>query len=130
MLSFKQFLLEGYVAFVLSPASKSQLLEKFPPKFSDVYADHITYQFGVPRPEHMPSVDDVQVIGYACGEGIEAAVVAINGNTKRLDGSTYHITLSLDYYKGVRPKDSNVLLKQGWDTVPPFDVHVRSEFIK
>ena len=123
MVTFKQFLLEGYVAFVLDASSKQKLLEQFPPKYSDVYADHITYQYGVPRPETMPSSEDVQVVGYGSGEGIEALVVAINGSTKRLDGGTYHITWSLERHRGFRPKDSNVMLEHGWEAVSPISIN-------
>jgi hypothetical protein len=128
--TFKQFLLEGYIAFVLDPESRQKILTQFPPKFSEVYADHITYEFGVPRPENMPEANDVKVVGYAETNGIEALVVSVNGDTLRNDGSTYHITMSLDRRKGFSPKDAKTLLKGGWQDVTPFSIHTRAEFIK
>lgn len=55
----------------------------------------------------------IEVVGYADdGRGLEALLVAVDGNTKREDGENYHITLSLDLVLGYKPKDSIKLVSQ------------------
>lgn len=129
MLTFKQFLSEGYIAFVLDPESKAKILEKFPPKFSEVRGDHITYLYGVPRPVSLPSAESVQVVGYASNDVIEAVVVSIDGSTMRTDGEIYHITLSLDSHEGAQAKDSKALVKQGWQKISPIIINAQSQFV-
>lgn len=102
----------NYTQYLVSDDSRQVLSETFPPKYSTVLGDHITYEFGVaPGTQAPPTAAKVNVIGYVdSGDGIEALVVAIDGSTQRPDGSTYHITWSLDRAK-YSPKDSNKLLR-------------------
>ena len=52
------------------------------------------------------------------GRGVEAMVVQIDGSTGRPDGSTYHITWSLQ--PGRKAVESNdVIAKSGWKPVEP-----------
>jgi hypothetical protein len=109
----------------LTDESRSKILSAFPPKYPEVIAHHITYKGPVseiPTPE-----DEFYVVGYTDnGESLETVVVAINGSTARPDGGTYHITLSLDRDKGVRPMNSNDLLaNKGYQKVTPFEIRVR-----
>jgi hypothetical protein len=63
------------------------------------------------------------VLGWALGDGIEALVVAIDGHTRRPDGSTYHITYS--YASNHHPAESNELLRRRiWRTIGPYPVEV------
>lgn len=99
----------GYTALVLTPESRTQLLERFAPKFARVICHHITLAFNVPEDTVLPEPGSVQIVGYACDEnGVEALVVALDGETDRPDGSYYHITLSLGH--GRKPKESNDLI--------------------
>ena len=116
----------SYSAYVLDEGSRSKLLAQLPPKYPDVIAHHVTIDFGVKK-----SIDAVligtkqpiQIIGYVNGDGIEAAIVAVAGNTTRPDGKVFHITLSLDRSKGHKPVDSNALIKEnGWIQIQPFTV--------
>lgn len=109
----------------LTDESRSKILSVFPPKYSEAIAHHITYKGVVselPTPE-----DEFMVVGYADnGESLEAAVVAVNGSTARPDGSTYHITISLDRDKGVKPMHSNDLLaEKGYQKVKPFEIGIK-----
>ena len=57
------------------------------------------------------------------GAGVEAMVVAIDGTSDRPDGSTFHITWSLD--PGREAKESNdVLRDRGWTAIDPVAVTV------
>lgn len=99
-----------YTAYVLNDSDRALLANNYPPKYADFVGHHVTVQFGVPEGTSAPEPATVKVVGYKdSGDGIEALVVSVNGNTQRPDGSTYHITWSLDRTK-YSPKDSNVLL--------------------
>jgi 8-oxo-dGTP pyrophosphatase MutT (NUDIX family) len=112
-----------YTAYVLTPAARAKLLEAFPPKFPDVIAHHATLKFGVPKDAEAPAPAELMAVGYANDESLEAVVVSVDGTTKRPDGSTYHITLSLDRSKGRKPVDSNKVVQAGWEPIAqPFAI--------
>lgn len=105
-----------YLAFVLDEASRNRILSHFPPKFERVICHHITVQFQVTEELYQKYTAelgnaDLSVVGYACDDSLECLVVSVNGNSKREDGSFYHITLSLNPPR--KPVDSNKLLMSG-----------------
>src|SRR5258705_7773570 len=106
----------GYHCFLLTPDSRADLLGRYPPKFPDVLAHHVTIQFVVLESDPLPEPARIVIQGYRCDpEGIEALVVTVNGSVTRLDGSVYHCTWSLDRSKGFEPMHSNELIaKCGW----------------
>jgi hypothetical protein len=114
----------AYTAYVLSETSRAAILERFPPRFSDVICHHVTERFGVPRrKELVPKPAQIVIVGYASNAALEALVVSVNGLTRRPDGLVYHITLSLDRAQGRKPADANHLLAtQGWSAVEPLPV--------
>ena len=114
----------AYTAYLLSPESRAALLERFPPRFSDVICHHVTERFGVPKSrKFMPLPAEIIVVGYASDASLEALVVTVNGTTARPDGLIYHITLSLERSQGRKPADSNRLIaSNGWSKVPPLTI--------
>jgi len=109
----QEILMEAYTAYVLDDASRELLAKRFPPKYPDFIGHHVTVQFGLPANAAPPSAAALKVVGYKdSGDGLEALVVTVNGSTDRPDGSTYHITWSLDRSK-YKPVDSNKLLSGG-----------------
>ena len=98
------------------------LLDRIPPDWPDVVADHVTLWGGKGDPAH--EVTRAEVVGTAGdGAGVQALVVAIDGTTRRPDGSTYHITWSLDRARGRRAVQSNdVLREQGWRRIEPIPI--------
>lgn len=116
----------AHTAYVLSPESRAAILQRFPPKFSDVICHHVTERFGVPESKKfMPAPAEIIVVGYACDASLEALVVTVNGATARPDGMVYHITLSLERSEGRKPVDSNRLIASaGWGTVSPLTIDV------
>lgn len=97
----------------LDPEDRARLLERFPPEWPDIVADHIT--FAADAGEPLPEADAEIVGGINDGEGLQAMVVAMDGSTDRPDGGTYHITWSLDRKRGRKPADSNtVIAERGW----------------
>ena len=92
-----------------------RLIERFPPKYDRVIADHVTLQAGASQEAPMPRRVAAEIVGHADdGASLECLVVAIDGTTDRPDGSTYHITWSLE--PGRKAKESNdVLRDRGWD---------------
>ncbi len=100
----------------LDRAQRAELLERFPPRYGEAVADHVTFKPG-PDDAPMPDADHCLLVGRADdGEGVEAMVVSIAGGTRRPDGSTWHITWSLG--EGRRAKESNdVIANRGWEPV-------------
>jgi hypothetical protein len=120
-----------YSAHLLSKAARKIVLEKFPPKFPDVFAHHATIKFGVADTEKIPAQAKVVVIGYICDASLEALIVTVNGKKFRPDGKRYHITLSLDKSKGRTPVQSNVLiLSKDFDEVTAFEIETTPEILK
>lgn len=101
----------------VDPEQRKELLQQFPPRFRDVVADHVTLRSKASRNAALPPETLCEIVGRIDdGEGVEAMVVSLGGTTDRPDGSTYHITWSLDKSKGRRAKESNdVIARLGWE---------------
>lgn len=95
---------------------RAALLARFPPRYSETDADHVTFGREGEAPD-MPQVSEATVIGEADdGRGVQALVVSLKGSSDRWDGSTYHITWSLD--PGRKAVESNeVIAAQGWEQI-------------
>ena len=117
------------IGWKLDRDQRRELLERFPPRYTDVIADHVTLKTNSER-EELPGPAKAAIVGRADDEdSLECLVVTINGTTDRPDGSTFHITWSLDKSKGREARESNDLLKEkGWarlGKVIPIDVEPR-----
>lgn len=102
------------VGWKLDRQERDKLLGRFPPRFTNVVADHVTLRARASTDAPLPQEDAGEIVGRADdGRGVEAMVVRIGGTTERPDGSTYHITWSLA--DGRRAKESNdMLAAQRW----------------
>jgi hypothetical protein len=100
----------------LDQADRKRLLALFPPLFPNVVADHVTLRTGTNITTSLPKEQTGEVVGEIDdGRGVQALVVSIGGTTARGDGSTYHITWSLDQAAGRRAVESNhVIAELGW----------------
>jgi hypothetical protein len=105
-------------AWKLSRDERDALLERFPPKYENVVADHVTLRTGATPQTPLPRKVEARVVGRADdGESLECLVAELDGTTDRPDGSTYHITWSLG--AGRRARESNdVLRERGWTPIP------------
>ena len=107
------------IGWKLDRDERAALLKRFPPRYDQPVADHVTLQKTAAR---LPPRMTARIVGRADdGAGVEAMVVALDGSTDRPDGSTFHITWSLA--PGRRAVESNeVIRERGWDrldeTVP------------
>ncbi len=103
----------------LPPTERDALLKRFPPRYAELAADHVTLRFGTDDATPLPAARCGEIVGRADdGEGVEALVVRIAGTTERGDGSHYHISWSLE--GGRRAKESNdVIAARGWSAVVP-----------
>ena len=102
----------------LPETERELLLRRFPPKYENVVADHVTLRVGATPDTPLPNEpESAKVVGRAdAGESLECLVVELDGTTGRPDGSTYHITWSLG--PGRRARESNdVLRDQGWEFI-------------
>ena len=101
----------------LLPDERSALLERFPPRYENVIAHHVTLRVGATPETPLPRKAEARIIGRADdGDSLECLVVEFDGTTDRPDGSTYHITWSLG--PGRRARESNdVLRDRGWEHI-------------
>lgn len=108
------------VGWLLDEDDRAALLERFAPRYSRIFAHHVTL-WGHRARAPIPEPAAFAVVGHAdAGEGIEALLVLVNGQLHRPDGNRFHITWSLDPASEKMPKDSNALIAaHGWDEVDP-----------
>ena len=101
----------------LAQDDRALLLDRFPPKFENVDADHVTLRAGATPHTRLPRWPDAKIVGRADdGDSLECLVVELDGTTDRPDGSTYHITWSLG--PGRKARESNDLLRdRGWHPI-------------
>jgi len=107
------------IGWKLDRAQREELLERFPPQYPDAIADHVTLKTNSGH-DPLPAEVNSQIVGRADdGDSLECLVVTIDGTTDRPDGSTFHITWSLDKLKGREARESNDVLKErGWSPLP------------
>ena len=107
------------IGWKLDRLQRAELLERFPPRYRDAIADHVTLKSNSQRDE-LPGPVASAIVGRADdGDSLECMVVTINGTIDRPDGSTFHITWSLDKSKDRQARESNDVLKQrGWSNLP------------
>lgn len=106
-----------FTGWALDRAEREALLARFPARYANAVADHVTLKFRPERPK-LPTETSGEIVGEVDdGAGVQAMVVRIGGTTDRPDGSTYHITWSLA--EGRQAKESNdVIREHGWRAFP------------
>lgn len=102
------------IGWTLDADERARLLQQFPPTYAQPVARHVTLKTDA-ADEPLPPEVKADIVGRTDdGQGVQAMVVTIDGETGRPDGSTYHITWSLG--EGRRARESNDVLKaRGWD---------------
>lgn len=113
---------EHVIGWKLEPASRETLLAALPPRYGEVVADHVTLRAHVEADTPPPPPARCRIIGEADdGQGVQAMVVEIDGESDRPGGGTFHITWSLA--DGRRAVESNdVIAERGWSPIEPRDV--------
>ena len=97
---------------------RERLLQRFPPKYENVVADHVTLRTAATPATPLPGKPDAKIVGRADdGRSLECLVVELDGTTDRQDGSTYHITWSLGPRRKAR-ESNDVLREKGWQRLP------------
>ena len=115
------------IGWKLDRVQREQLLQRFPPRYPDTIADHVTLRTNAERDE-LPHAVEAAIIGRADdGDSLECLVATIDGTSDRPDGSTFHITWSLDKSKGREARESNDLLREGGWTLWPETIPVAVE---
>ena len=110
----------------LNRDERAQLLERFPPRYAEVDADHVTLRVGASAGTPMPRQVPARIVGRADdGKSLECMVVELDGTTDRPDGSTYHVTWSLG--PGRKARESNDVLRDlGWQYIDtPVDIDLK-----
>ena len=105
----------GVTGWKLDRDQRRELLQQFPPRYRNVVADHVTLQGRAAGDAPLPEETEGEIVGRTDDDkGVEAMVVSIGGTTDRPDGSTFHITWSLE--DGREAKESNDVLASGnWE---------------
>lgn len=106
---------------------RDRLMALHAPRYADIFAHHVTLRFRISARASLPPETRARVVGRADdGRSLEALVVEIGGTTRRPDGSTYHITWSLDRAAGRTPVQSNdVIRNQGFERwAEPVDIRL------
>src|SRR5690242_7158114 len=99
----------------LPAQDRESLLDRFPPRYENTVADHVTLRVGATPQTPLPPEPQARVVGRADdGDSLECLVVELDGTTDRPDGSTYHITWSLGPDRKAR-ESNDVLRDKGWD---------------
>jgi hypothetical protein len=103
----------------LEREDRERLLERFPPKYENAVADHVTLRVGATSETPLPrQPQSARIVGHADdGRGVECMVVELDGSSDRPDGSTYHITWSLGPTRRAR-ESNDVLRGKGWEPLP------------
>jgi hypothetical protein len=107
------------IGWKLDRELREELLRRFPPRYPDTMADHVTLRTNAAN-EPLPGPVEAAIIGRADDDdSLECMVATIDGGIDRPDGSTFHITWSLDKSKGREARESNDLLREGgWTRWP------------
>ena len=103
--------------WIVEEAARAELLRRFPPRYANPIAHHVTAKPN-PPPGEPPPAAECRIVGRTDdGVGVEAMVVEMDGTTNRPDGSTFHITWSLG--PGRKARESNdVIRERGWARLP------------
>ena len=100
------------IGWKLDRQQRDRLLKQFPPRYRDTIADHVTLKSDAAE-EPLPGNAESEIVGRSDdNDSLECLVVTIDGTTDRPDGSTFHITWSLDKSKGRKARESNDVLKE------------------
>ena len=112
------------IGWLVDEAQRVELLQQFPPAYSEIVAHHVTLASGSADPLPDPQIGDI--VGIADdGSGVQALVVRISGTTDRPGGGTYHITWSLAEGRAAR-ESNDVIAASGWraiDLPEPVTLH-------
>jgi hypothetical protein len=102
---------------------RDMLLERFPPRYENVVADHVTLRADATPETPLPAKPGARIVGRADdGRSLECLVVELDGTTDRPDGSTYHITWSIGPDRKAR-ESNDVLRDDGWHYIEaPLDL--------
>jgi hypothetical protein len=101
----------------LPQEQRAALLDRFPPRYENVIADHVTLRVGATPQTPLPREAEARIVGRADdGDSLECLVVELDGTSNRPDGSTYHITWSLGAGREAR-ESNDVLRERGWQPI-------------
>jgi hypothetical protein len=107
-----------YTGWLVDPEQRPELLARFPARYANLVAHHVTLKFG-DRTAEPPGAVSAAIVGEADNEaGVQAMVVRIDGATARPDGGTFHITWSLAAGREAR-ESNDVIARHGWTPIEP-----------
>ena len=110
---------EAVIGWKLDRSEREDLLARLPPRYAKAIADHVTLRSRVHEQAGLPPACVGSIVGRSDdGQGVEAMVVRIEGDSARPDGGTYHITWSLE--EGREAVESNDVIRRcGFRAIEP-----------
>lgn len=116
------------MAFTCFLVDKEAVLTQFPAIHDNVFAQHITFEFGVPNDSPLPAMPErVFVVGEVSNCECQALIVEVDGAIYRPDGGVFHITISTS--DDVKPVTSNDVIKQGWSESAPLAIWAKPHIV-
>lgn len=110
------------LGWTLDRRERDALLARLPAAYREAVADHVTLRPAASPEDAPPRAVAARIVGEASdGRGVQAMVIEVDGTTNRPDGSTYHITWSLDPGRAAR-ESNDVIRRRGWRPVAPLAV--------
>lgn len=112
------------IGWLLNADDRADLLRRIPPAYPTVVAHHVTLKTDAAETESAPPARDAEIVGVADdGDGVQAAVVRLNGTTDRPDGGVYHITWSLRQDREAVESNA-VIAGRGWVAGAPVKIRL------
>ena len=87
----------------LAENTRREILNKYPPAHSLVYASHVTAAYKKLNGVNIKGLHTAVVMGQVITDRIHSLVLRVNGDDYRPDGKPWHLTVSLA--SGVEPKE-------------------------
>jgi hypothetical protein len=115
-----------YLGYKLDEDFVDTLSKLFPFKFKIKPDHHITYQLKTKPSAFLPLSDNFKIVGYTSDDSLECFKVELDNDPTRYDGECYHLTWSYD--EGRRPRESNDILKTGFQSIDEIQVKGAWEF--
>lgn len=93
----------SFNGWMLPDKERERVIALFPPRYENVKATHVTLAMD---DDTIPEDAEIVAVAYVDdGDGVEALVCRVNGERRRPDGSTFHLTLSVA--EGRAAKEAN-----------------------
>ncbi len=93
-----------FSGWMIDAQDRAKLMRQFPPLFEVEVVSHVTQSVSRDSKVEFPIDAKIVIYDMIVADGMQIALVSVNGKTTRPDGETYHITWS--HKKDLAPKQA------------------------